>query len=399
MKCESVRDQLFEFRKGWLEGPDATAIRTHLDACPACQGELDVLSRTLDPLAELEEVTPSPEVWTRLSHQVALSQVHHRRFRFVRATLGIAAAASLIVVLFSFFLVYSSQSGLGAIVTFVPPGEATDLQVGQTIPMQTPLRTPTYLVLTLPDVGTLKLNPSTRLEFLSRRRMRLYSGEFFAEILPDGRGFVVDAPDATVTVHGTRFGLRSGHVPTLLYVLEGEVEMAGTSGRLTVRSGQVAHAGAFPSIGKEEAVPCLEWLGAYEHPAVRLDLKQSTASPSGWTLTLSTDSLIPLSLRTLRDAEASFFARVEPEGKAAFNVPLEAADIRVESGTAGGDGLFQFDSQHPVVFAVLFDPGLHQPGSTVYRVSFVYVSRPDPGRRTLWAGLVESNSATVEIKR
>lgn len=61
----------------------------------------------------------------------------------------------------------------------------------------------------------------------------LHSGRMIVSVeSPDGYGFVVDAPDATVTDYGTRFGIHAPpNRPTTVYVIDGNVEVQPKNAR------------------------------------------------------------------------------------------------------------------------------------------------------------------------
>ena len=63
-----------------------------------------------------------------------------------------------------------------ATVASVAPG--SPLTPGQALRINEPLATPAFALLTLPDVGTLKLNRDTTIVFTSPRRVRFVEMEY-----------------------------------------------------------------------------------------------------------------------------------------------------------------------------------------------------------------------------
>lgn len=398
MKCESVREELYGFLKGWVDDEAGRAIRSHLESCPACAAETQALPQTLAALHEIEEVSPAPRVWEAIEQEIAAPArvaAATPRFRALRTMIGVAAAASVLVAVFSFLILYWSNATIAAtVVEFRPVDGATDLRPGQTIGLNQPFTARSYTVLTVPDVGILKLNRDTKIEFVSRRKIRLHSGELFADIEPGGRGFEVEGPDATARVHGTKFGMRTGQT-TLLYVIKGRVELTTPAGSVEVTGEQSAVASPKPAIAETTgASRHAEWIAAYESPALWIEAKPGRQT---WTVTLSTNSPAPLFLRDLRDAAGHLYAVIQHEKSEPYVVRLEAEALRVDQALPGPNGLLRLDVTHSCMFSATLEPGLFRHGPGRYHVSIGYMSMPDAERRSLWSGRAES--LPVEVTR
>lgn len=394
MTCDRIAPELYEFTRGRLDDADLRRVRDHLATCPSCSAEAASLPKSLSLLSAIEEIEPSPRILENLSREISASgRPNLPRFRLLRVAIGIAAAASLLVAVFSFLLLYSANPTLAATVSFTA---GDGVRVGQSVLLAAPFHASEYTALTIPDVGTLKLNRDTRIEFLSPRRVVLQGGEVFAEIQPGGRGFVVEVSGASATVHGTRFGVRMSDRP-LLYVIEGRVELSGAAGRIEVGAEQTAVAAPKPEIvERENASRHAGWIAAYERPNLWIEAK--AGSPS-WTVTLQTHSPVPVYLRSFRDEAAHLYARIEPPSGRAVNVPVGGDSIRVLRGSQGPDGLLRLDVSSSCEVAVTLDPGLFREGPGTYRVSIGCFSPPDPDHRSLWSGVSESLPVPVEVGR
>ena len=306
-----------------------------------------------------------------------------RSFLVVRRAIWVAAAASILVAAFSFVLVSSMGDRVVATVSDVARGEDAGLQVGDPIYPHTPVLARSYAVLTVPEVGTLKLNRDTKIEFLSRREVILHQGELFAEV--HDSEFMVRGPGVTARVHGTRFGMSE----SLVYVVEGEVEVSSSSGRVVLRAEQAARG---PKIVEQEnASRHAGWIAAYESPDLRVDVE--VRGPT-WTVTLRTNSPSPVFLRPLRDASLHLYARIQtPEG-VKYVVPIEKA--RVEKALGGPNGLLRLNVANSCTLSVTLEPGMFRGDGGEYLVSVGCHSAADPERPALWSGIAESRAIRVE---
>lgn len=60
MRCQKTRSLLGLFLDGQLGKRKASKIKAHLDICPACTKELNLLKSTWDLLGEWKRISPSP---------------------------------------------------------------------------------------------------------------------------------------------------------------------------------------------------------------------------------------------------------------------------------------------------------------------------------------------------
>jgi hypothetical protein len=92
MTAHLTLEQLLALREPGAEPGDAAA-REHLDACPACQAELDALHQRVARLRALPALRPARNAWPAVASRLR----HERRGRRARllGAAGLALAASL----------------------------------------------------------------------------------------------------------------------------------------------------------------------------------------------------------------------------------------------------------------------------------------------------------------
>ncbi len=83
MDCKNCVDDLTAYLDGELDGTRSNQIKTHIQACPACLGELQGLERSLRLVeSNIEEIEPKPEIWDGLVSRIAAQQAQHRPVGF-----------------------------------------------------------------------------------------------------------------------------------------------------------------------------------------------------------------------------------------------------------------------------------------------------------------------------
>ncbi len=125
-------------------------------------------------------------------------------------------------------------------------------------------------VRTLADGSTVRLVGPAVLRYAVRfdRKVQL-EGQAFLEVQPDTRPFVVETPEAVVTVLGTRFGVRSVGGRTEVVLVEGRVALNGrgrTNAPVVLTPGQrsLVAAGQTPEPPEPVRVPeALRWTGLH----------------------------------------------------------------------------------------------------------------------------------------
>ena len=109
MHDEDTQANLQAYLDGQLPPVKAQAIRAHLEACEACQAELNALRQVDEALATMPVVPEPPELKARIMAQVAAPAFRLRwEDAAVSAALACAAAATLLVLV----LVWPQDSAL-----------------------------------------------------------------------------------------------------------------------------------------------------------------------------------------------------------------------------------------------------------------------------------------------
>jgi Putative zinc-finger len=98
--CEAYGEELAELALGVLTGRDRARVLSHVESCPRCAEELEILSRTADSVVQAApEMEPPLGFEVRLFERMGLTDVPPRRrrrlrpSRWVPAVVGVAAAA------------------------------------------------------------------------------------------------------------------------------------------------------------------------------------------------------------------------------------------------------------------------------------------------------------------
>src|ERR1700733_10114515 len=97
--CEEYANELAELALGELTGRDRARVPAHVESCPRCAEELEVLSRAADSVVQAApEMEPPLGFEVRLFERMGLPDVAPRRrllrpSRWVPAVVGVAAAA------------------------------------------------------------------------------------------------------------------------------------------------------------------------------------------------------------------------------------------------------------------------------------------------------------------
>ena len=97
--CEEHADELAELALGVLTGRERARVLAHVESCPRCAEELEVLSRAADIVVQAApEVEPPLGFEVRLFERMGVKEVRPRRrrlrpSRWVPAVVGVAAAA------------------------------------------------------------------------------------------------------------------------------------------------------------------------------------------------------------------------------------------------------------------------------------------------------------------
>ncbi len=97
--CEEYGNELAELALGVLTGRERSRVLSHVESCPRCAEELEVLSRTADTVLQAApDMEPPLGFEVRLFERMGVADVRPRRrrlrqSRWVPAVVGVAAAA------------------------------------------------------------------------------------------------------------------------------------------------------------------------------------------------------------------------------------------------------------------------------------------------------------------
>ena len=97
--CEQYSDELAELALGVLTGRERARVLAHVESCPRCADELELLSRVADTVVQAApEMEPPLGFEVRLFERMGVTDVRPRRrrlrpSRWVPAVVGVAAAA------------------------------------------------------------------------------------------------------------------------------------------------------------------------------------------------------------------------------------------------------------------------------------------------------------------
>jgi hypothetical protein len=97
--CEQYADELAELALGVLTGRERARVLSHVESCPRCAEELEILSRTADSVLQAApDMDPPLGFEVRLFERMGVTDARPvrrrlRRSRWVPAVVGIAAAA------------------------------------------------------------------------------------------------------------------------------------------------------------------------------------------------------------------------------------------------------------------------------------------------------------------
>lgn len=392
LSCADIRLDLAAWRTGDLDPRDTAEVDAHLQNCTGCFAEASSQKSSLSLLNSIEEISASPRVWNRLSRET------QKRKLTLNAPLKIAAAAGILAAAFSFaFAIATLRPARVATIAAVAPG--SPYEPGHAIRANERLVTPVFALLTLPDIGTLKLNRDTAIVFESPRRVRLERGELFASIRPDVRGFVVKSAGTEIAVRGTRFGVRSGDQSTV-YVIDGQVEVSGPRGKVTLTGHQMADAGGAARPLEDDA---LRWLATSESPVVALVAELSSGArmkrgdPLDLTVRFVTGSPAPVLLPPLDELLPLIRLNVTDAAGHTYLVRIPATALRNSAcRTRGAHGPVRLDVSTPCVLSFRIAPDLlPSSGRVKIRAAF----QPGAAReRDSWDRELESESLEIQVQ-
>lgn len=269
MKCRDCSEKLSDYVDGALTPAEASAMESHVAACPACQAELASLRELLDSAHALPaEITPTRDLWPGLMAQLpeaveakpAAARASIFTFpRFVPLAIAASVAVLLGIAAWRWNSPETPASGAAWTVTSTAgaprvnsknfQGEAR-LRVGQWLETDATSRAK-VTVGAVQSIGEVSLDSNSRVRLVdtsaTEHRIELARGRMSALIWAPPRLFFVTTPSATAIDLGCSYDLA--------------VDDEG-NGELRVTSGFVA----LEDAGRESIVPyrfmCLTRRGA-----------------------------------------------------------------------------------------------------------------------------------------
>ena len=101
MKCKKVRKKLLIFINGEFSEKHRIKIRNHLNGCPDCLKQSNVLSKIWDVPGKLEKIEPSPYLWNKISLRIAEYENSQNLFSSIFETIArYAVPATAVIILF-----------------------------------------------------------------------------------------------------------------------------------------------------------------------------------------------------------------------------------------------------------------------------------------------------------
>ncbi len=95
MRCDEVRRSLTDYVEGVLPLEQAQVVEAHLQGCPDCAHELQMLQRVPQVLRQWSPPVPSERIWAGIESRIRARRWQPRRYALI-ATLSAAAAALLL---------------------------------------------------------------------------------------------------------------------------------------------------------------------------------------------------------------------------------------------------------------------------------------------------------------
>jgi anti-sigma factor RsiW len=109
LSCQEVREVLPTYLESEVDGPQATAVRCHLDGCPACAAEVSAFERSLGALERVGSAAPGVDLWPAFAERLEREQNRRhtpvwawrpslgRARLLLRPTLGLAVILALLL--------------------------------------------------------------------------------------------------------------------------------------------------------------------------------------------------------------------------------------------------------------------------------------------------------------
>jgi anti-sigma factor RsiW len=223
-----VDDDLSAFCQGELDEPRRAAVAAHLAACPRCRGAHEEIRTGIEMAGLLSQVEAPAELWHGIEAALdrpdrrAAAAAPRRTWRelFGMPVVRWAAAAAAVVVIVGLALRSRPVPGREAwsvtALAGAPAVGAKALSGTGLLAVGAELRTDAVsrAALRVADIGTLEVEPSTRLRLVetgvAAHRIALEEGTIHAVVNAPPRLFLVDTPSATAVDLGCAYTLAVG---------------------------------------------------------------------------------------------------------------------------------------------------------------------------------------------
>lgn len=116
MNCNEIQELLVtDYFDGQMAKDLEDAVKKHIDTCRLCRKRLDELENLRTMFKKASRFTPPPEVWWRIREAIITQRAKERRnafsyagmtFRQFFSAKPMAVALTLLVIIFTFILVY-----------------------------------------------------------------------------------------------------------------------------------------------------------------------------------------------------------------------------------------------------------------------------------------------------
>jgi len=132
MKCEQVKGKLSDYVEGLLDPENERVVRSHVSTCSQCKTEAEILTQTIQSVADLSPVQPPPgfsqKVMARIREEAEKPTFWQRLFLPLSIKIPIHAIALLLVTGFALYLYQANQLPPMEVAKFIPPESKPDFQ-------------------------------------------------------------------------------------------------------------------------------------------------------------------------------------------------------------------------------------------------------------------------------
>jgi anti-sigma factor RsiW len=137
MSCTNIRKKIKAYCDGELQAGEATAVKNHIEDCPACSREAAALARTWELLLELPPVREAPDCIPATMARILADEESTLSQKILRWLFPVPASAATAALVIGLFI----GIGLGRVISTayldrLEPDSALYLEVFQDAPPQ-----------------------------------------------------------------------------------------------------------------------------------------------------------------------------------------------------------------------------------------------------------------------